>query len=117
MPSMPVPPATLVFPWDVRIWAPFFSRPAYSMTLAARLSEVSGTEVILAWAERLPGGRGYHLHLRSAAEPLAGDTAARVERINIELEALIRQAPAQYLWGYNRYKRPSGAPPAQMGES
>jgi KDO2-lipid IV(A) lauroyltransferase len=31
--------------------------------------------------------------------------------INREMEAQIRENPAQYLWGYNRYKRPSGAPP------
>ena len=28
------------------------------------------------------------------------------------VEELVRLAPAQYLWGYNRYKRPAGAPPA-----
>ena len=94
------------------VWAPFFSRPAYSMTLAARLSAVSRTEVIFAWAERLPRGRGFHLHLRGAQQALVGDTEARVTQINRELEALIRESPAQYLWGYNRYKRPSGAPPA-----
>lgn len=94
------------------VWAPFFGRPAYSMTLAARLSELPRTDVIFAWAERLPGGRGYHLRLREALAPLEGQTEMRVAQINRELEALIREAPAQYLWGYNRYKRPSGAPPA-----
>jgi KDO2-lipid IV(A) lauroyltransferase len=38
-------------------WLPFFGRPAYTMTLAARLSEVAGVTTIFAWAERLPGGR------------------------------------------------------------
>jgi len=23
----------------------------------------------------------------------------------------VRMAPSQYLWGYNRFKRPAGAPP------
>ena len=33
-----------------------------------------------------------------------------------EIERLIRQCPQQYLWGYNRYKRPAGAeaPPASV---
>jgi hypothetical protein len=31
--------------------------------------------------------------------------------INREMERMIRACPAQYLWGYNRYKRPAGAPP------
>lgn len=93
-------------------WLPFFGRPAYTMTLAARLSEVAGVSTLFAWAERLPGGKGFHLHLRPALTPLDGDTPARAAAINRELEAQIRENPAQYLWGYNRYKRPSGAPPA-----
>ena len=44
-------------------WAEFFGRPAYTMTLAGRLAEASGAQVILAYAERLPQGRGYHLQL------------------------------------------------------
>jgi KDO2-lipid IV(A) lauroyltransferase len=33
----------------------------------------------------------------------------RAAQLNGELEALIRQCPEQYLWGYNRYKVPAGA--------
>ena len=32
--------------------------------------------------------------------------------MNEKIEALVRECPTQYLWGYNRYKRPAGAPPA-----
>ncbi|MCX8016579.1 MAG: lysophospholipid acyltransferase family protein [Rhodocyclaceae bacterium] len=85
-------------------WAPFFGRPAYTMTLAARLAG-SGATVLFAFAERLPYGAGFHLRLFAPAGPVA--TAADVNR---EIEALVRRCPAQYLWGYNRYKRPSGAP-------
>jgi KDO2-lipid IV(A) lauroyltransferase len=92
-------------------WLPFFGRPAYTMTLAARLSEAGG-RVIFAYGERLPQGRGYHLHLQAPTQPLTGDTVARAAQINRELETLIRQCPSQYLWGYNRYKRPRGAEPA-----
>jgi KDO2-lipid IV(A) lauroyltransferase len=90
-------------------WLPFFGRPAYTMTLAARLSEVAGVSTIFAWAERLPGGTGYHLHLRPPLAPLQGDTETRAAAINREMEAQIRENPVQYLWGYNRYKRPKGA--------
>jgi KDO2-lipid IV(A) lauroyltransferase len=31
--------------------------------------------------------------------------------VNEVVEALVRECPQQYLWGYNRYKRPAGAPP------
>jgi KDO2-lipid IV(A) lauroyltransferase len=91
------------------VWAPFFGRPAYTMTLAARLAE-TGATVLLAYAERLPGGAGFHLRLFPLSRPLDGDLAQRVTQLNAELETLIRQCPGQYLWGYNRYKKPAGAP-------
>jgi KDO2-lipid IV(A) lauroyltransferase len=79
------------------------------MTLAARLAE-GGTTVLLTYAERLHYGAGYHLHFLPLSRPLAGSLDARVAQINQELEAMIRQCPEQYLWGYNRYKKPAGAP-------
>jgi KDO2-lipid IV(A) lauroyltransferase len=93
-------------------WLDFFGRPAYTMTLAARLSE-SGAAMLMVWSERLPGGAGYHLRLQAPEPPLAGTLEERARRINRELESLILQCPEQYLWGYNRYKRPRGieAPP------
>lgn len=93
------------------LWAPFFGRPAWTMTLAARLSEVKSVKVIMIWTERLPGGAGYVLRLSEPAEPIAGSLEERCVAINREIERLILQCPAQYLWGYNRYKRPSGVPP------
>jgi KDO2-lipid IV(A) lauroyltransferase len=89
-------------------WVEFFGKPAYTMTLAARLAARPGCACLLMFGERLPGGGGYVMHIRplSAAEP--GESGSR--RINRALEALIRECPGQYLWGYNRYKRPRGAP-------
>jgi KDO2-lipid IV(A) lauroyltransferase len=92
------------------VWAPFWGRPAYTMTLAARLAD-TGATVLLAYAERLPYGAGYNLHFLPLSQPLQGDLAARTAQLNGELERLIRRCPTQYLWGYNRYKAPAGAPP------
>jgi len=91
-------------------WLDFFGRPAYTMTLAARLTETNAA-VIMVWAERLPGGAGYHFHLQAPSQPITGATEERAQRINREIERLIMQCPAQYLWGYNRYKRPRGVEP------
>lgn len=90
------------------VWLDFFGRPAYTMTLAARLTE-TGAATLMTWGERLPGGRGYRIHFSPLHEPLSGDTVARAQQINHEIEHLIRECPAQYLWGYNRYKQPAGA--------
>jgi len=89
-------------------WLSFFGKPAYTMTLAARLTE-SGAAVIMVWAERLPGGAGFHFHLQAPTQPIRGTTEERAQQINHQIEHLIRQCPQQYLWGYNRYKRPRGA--------
>jgi KDO2-lipid IV(A) lauroyltransferase len=93
-------------------WLPFFGRPAYTMTLAARLAE-TGATVLLAYGERLHYGAGYHLKLFPLSTPLAGDLTQRATQLNRELESLIRQCPEQYLWGYNRYKVPAGAEPPE----
>lgn len=87
-------------------WADFFGRPAYTMTLVTRLQESTGAAVVMAFAERLPHSAGYRLHLeRVPADPLS--TSA----LNAAVEQVIRRCPAQYLWGYNRYKVPAGAEP------
>ena len=83
-------------------WLDFFGKPAYTMTLAARLTE-TGATTLMAWGERLPNGRGYRLHLHPPREALSGSTVDRAQQINREIEALVRQCPTQYLWGYNRY--------------
>jgi KDO2-lipid IV(A) lauroyltransferase len=86
-------------------WAPFFGRPAYTMTLVGRLVESSGAAVLMAYAERLPRGEGYVIHIA----PLELDTEASVaQQINAALEQAVRACPAQYLWSYNRYKTPAG---------
>lgn len=88
------------------VWAPFFGRPAYTMTLAARLAQQTGAAVGLAWCERLPHGAGYSLHLAPVAGPLPDDDVAAASAINAAMERAIRALPSQYLWGYNRYKSP-----------
>jgi KDO2-lipid IV(A) lauroyltransferase len=89
------------------VWVPFFGRPAYTMTLIGRLSEASGAAVVMCHCERLPRGEGYELHF----SPLSFDATASIpHQMNAALEAVIRKLPQQYLWSYNRYKVPRGAP-------
>lgn len=90
-------------------WVDFFGRPAYTMTLAGRLAAREDVACFLAYARRLPRGAGYEIVLRPLREGLPGETPAR--RINRALEAVVRECPEQYLWGYNRYKTPKGAKP------
>jgi Kdo2-lipid IVA lauroyltransferase/acyltransferase len=94
-------------------WADFFGRPAYTATLAPRLARRADIACFLAYARRLPRGAGYGIVIRPLPASLPQETPTR--RLNRALEALVRECPGQYLWGYNRYKTPRGAnarPPA-----
>lgn len=106
-------------PKDQGIWVPYFGRPAYTMTLAARLVRQTGAQPLAIWCERLHRGAGFRVRVQPLAEPLpplppAGADAAAEEAwtvqathaINRSIEAMVLQCPAQYLWGYQRYKRP-----------
>jgi KDO2-lipid IV(A) lauroyltransferase len=95
-----VPPDTL------GVWAPFFGKPAYTMTLSVRLALQTGAAVLLAWGERLPFGRGYVIHVRPLGEALHPALEPAVQQVNRAMESLIRTCPSQYLWGYARYKTP-----------
>jgi KDO2-lipid IV(A) lauroyltransferase len=88
------------------VWAPFFGRPAYTMTLAAKLVHQTGAAVVMVWGERLAAARGYQLHCLPMPEPLSDDLQTAVEQINYAMEQLILTAPEQYMWGYARYRQP-----------
>ncbi len=90
------------------VWADFFGRPAYTMTLVGRLAEASDATLLLVCAERRKNG--YVMHF----EPLPLDHGQPIaEQINRALEMIIRVCPSQYLWSYNRYKVPAGVEPPE----
>jgi len=92
------------------VWAPFFGRPAFTVTLTRRLVRAGRAVVLLASAERLPHGAGYRLVVEPFDAALAEDETEAATQINHALETLIRRLPTQYLWNYNRYKIPPGVP-------
>jgi Kdo2-lipid IVA lauroyltransferase/acyltransferase len=95
------------------VWVKFFGRPAYTMTLLGRLCASTSPAVFVAFAKRLPRAAGYEIELESVDADLTGKEGA--QRLNDILERIVRTCPEQYLWGYNRYKHPAGAPPPPEG--
>lgn len=91
-------------------WVDFFGRPAYTMTLLPRLAASVNAVVLFFFAERLPHGAGYRIHIESMHEPFSADRKIAALQTNRMVEKLVGMAPSQYLWGYNRYKHPAGAP-------
>jgi Kdo2-lipid IVA lauroyltransferase/acyltransferase len=93
-------------PMGLGVWADFFGQPAYTMTLATRLAQQTGSHLVLMWGERLPQSAGYCVHFSAFEEVLSEDATTSARQINAAMERLIGQCPEQYLWGYARYKQP-----------
>lgn len=90
------------------VWADFFGKKAYTMTLPLRLAKQFDAIRIVAWGRRIPG-RGWEIGARLWDDPLTGDFEHDARSMNSALEGVIRELPEQYLWSYNRYKCPQGA--------
>jgi KDO2-lipid IV(A) lauroyltransferase len=92
------------------VWAPFFGREVYTMTLLGKLAQQTGAQVILTWCERLAPGQGFCMHMRPFDAPELRDASVSPElaaaAVNRGVEAMVRHAPGQYLWGYARDKQP-----------
>ena len=117
-------------PEGLGVWAAFFGKPAYTMTLAARLALQSGAVLLPVSCERLSGGRGYAIKIWppvdvrtvnavNAVNNTGLDGASKadlltvVTRINAAIEAIVLSQPGQYLWGYGRYKTPRQESPSK----
>jgi len=100
------------------VWADFFGRQAYTMTLPAKLAQLGDATIIVTYAERLPRGKGYLIRFVPFEGTLEGTAADQARAINAAMEQLIARSPTQYFWSYNRYKVPHGiaAPDAAAKE-
>lgn len=90
------------------VWADFFGKRAYTMTLPGKMQQMSDAPVIVCYAERKPGGRGYLIRFLRFDEKLGTTGEEQARAINAAMEKVISLCPAQYFWSYNRYKTPPG---------
>ena len=92
-------------------FAPFCGRDALTMVLLPRLAARTGAVVLFAFAERLPRGAGFRIHLLPAPPGLADpDLSIACGALNRGVEQCVERAFAQYQWHYKRYSaddRPS----------
>lgn len=88
------------------VFAPFFGIQANTMTLLSRLAAKTGATVLMAYAERLPRGKGYRLHFEATEDTLAdSDAVLATTSLNKAVEHCVMGHPAQYQWSYKRFKK------------
>ncbi len=92
------------------VWAKFFGRYAYTVTLPAKIASRNRVPTIIFTAIRLPSGQGWELHAKRMTEDFSQDPQIAATQLNEAIESAIILKPEQYLWAYNRYKHPAGAP-------
>jgi KDO2-lipid IV(A) lauroyltransferase len=76
------------------------------MTLVERLQSLTGATIFILGAKRHTKGCGFTILHKRMDEPLSSDPVEAATQMNAEMEAMIRQMPDQYLWGYNRFRQP-----------
>lgn len=82
-------------------WAPFFKKQAYTMHLLKKINEKRNCKYIFCFAKRLKFFGGFELSFYRGLE-----NQGEPKMLNKEIENIIKIAPKQYLWSYNRYKNP-----------
>lgn len=97
----------------------FFGQSAYTALLTPRLAHKTKAAIFFAYAERLPRGRGYHLHFIQGENDhdetsLPEDDALKqgLKQINDGVEHCIRKLPDQYQWGYKRFRSQADGKPS-----
>jgi KDO2-lipid IV(A) lauroyltransferase len=89
------------------VFAPFFGVPAATITATHQLARLTGCAVV-PFFHRREGGR-YVLRVAPPLEDFpSSDPVADSARVNAQIEAMVREAPAQYLWIHRRFKRQPG---------
>ena len=91
-------------------FAPFFGRPAQTLTLVPRLARRTGATVLAVYAERRADGL-FDVHVEPVDAAVGGDDpAAALAAMNAAVERIARRDMRQYPWTYKRFsRRPPGS--------
>lgn len=88
------------------LFAPFYGKPAFTMTLVSKLAQRTGAKVYCGYAERLAHGRGFKAVFLPADDTIySKDLEESVAGLNRTVEASVNRALTQYQWEYKRFRR------------
>ena len=99
----------LDFGRDASVFAPFFGVPTATVPSLSRFARLGRAQVFTVVTRMTR--EGYEVQVLPRWENFpTDDVQADTERMNRELEALVRSMPAQYHWVHKRFKtRPEGS--------
>jgi KDO2-lipid IV(A) lauroyltransferase len=91
------------------VFAPFFNYPTSTLTLASKIAQRTGAQVVFFYPERLSDAQGYVLHVVPVDDFPSGDLVQDATRYNALIEQVVNRAPENYFWMHRRFKtRPAG---------
>ncbi len=94
------------------VFVPFFGVPRAMVTTPGRIAKATGATVVVCAARLDPATGRYHCTFSPPLDGVNGDNPeSDAAAICSAMEALIAQAPEQYLWTFRWFQsRPDGAP-------
>ena len=97
---------------DHAVFAPFFGRPAATITAGSRFAAFNNSAVFLVSEHRRGKSPQYELEFIPFPDSFPGDDdVADATLVNAMIERTIRKYPAQYLWMHKRFKTQPGGKP------
>jgi len=92
------------------VYAPFYGRPAYTMTLVQKLIQKTNATMLMFTVERIPSG--FHIKITQPRDydPNSSNEAF-AEQLNLSLMDIIEAHRDQFEWGYKRFKSPDYSDP------
>lgn len=89
-------------------WVKFFGQDVYATSLAAKICQMPNTHVVIVQNLRIPTGFSSKC---IPFKPMSDDTHGIMQELYSEIESLVREAPEQYYWSYDRFRHPDNAKP------
>lgn len=88
------------------VYVPFYSKPAYTMTLLQKFAKKTNAKIIFCYCIRKDNEKDFDIKIEPS--PLKASTQSAEEfalQLNQQIESIINRYPEQYVWDYKRFKQ------------